>query len=149
MITADASLNQQLAGRGTGIAFREYLRARRRAWLAERLAALAGQSRRLRPLAASDLAGAHSEGLQIVPISAIRGSENRTRDFDLDFNPLTEHTQERWIRLYEAWQAGEGLPPVTLTRKGDTYYVRDGHHRISIARSMGQEYIEAEVTVQE
>ncbi len=149
MITADPNLNQHLAGRGTQAAFGEYLRARRRAWLSDKLAALSGHSRRLRPLVNSGAGGAHSTGLQSVPIRAIRGSENRTQDFDLDFNPLTEHTQERWIRLYDAWQAGEQLPPVTLTRQGDTYYVRDGHHRISIARSLGQEYIEAEVTVQE
>jgi hypothetical protein len=148
MITADPNLNHQLASRGTGPGFDAYLRARRRAWLAATLAGLVGRSRRLRPLAQANAryaSGARSVGLHPVPIQSIRGSENRTRDFDRDFDPLTEHTQERWIRLYNARQAGETLPPVVLIRRGETFYVRDGHHRISIARSLGQEYIEAEV----
>jgi hypothetical protein len=149
MITADPILNEQLSRRGTPEAFGEYLRARRRGWLAEKLAAFIGRSRRLRLLPSGDTKGQHSAGLQSVPIRAIRGSESRTRDFDLDFNPLTEHTQERWMRLFRARQSGERLPPVTLTRRGDTFYVRDGHHWISIARSLGEDYIEAEVTMQE
>jgi hypothetical protein len=152
MITADANLNQHIAGHGTRPAFDAYLRARRRGWLARQWARLAGRSRLLQPLEGADHAGnagQRSAGLQSVPLRAIRGSEGRTRDFDLDFNPLTEHTQERWIRLYNAWLDGEHLPPVELLRQGDTYYVRDGHHRLSIARSLGQEYVEAEVTVRE
>jgi hypothetical protein len=152
MITADASLNQQITSHGTRPAFDAYLRARRRGWLAQQLAKLAGRSRRLLPLedaGHAEPAGQRSAGLQAIPLRAIRGSEGRSRDFDVDFNPLTEHTQERWIRLYNAWQDGEHLPPVALLRVGDTYYVRDGHHRLSIARSLGQEYVEAEVTVRE
>jgi hypothetical protein len=149
MITADTNLNQQLTRHGTSPAFGAYLRARRRGWLAQQWARLAGRSRHLLPLEGADRAAQRSAGLQAVPVRAIRGSEGRTRDFDVDFNPLTEHTQERWIRLYNAWQEGAHLPPVVLVRLGDTYYVRDGHHRISIARSLGQEYVEAEVAVRE
>jgi hypothetical protein len=149
MITADPTLSQQLTSHGTPPAFDAYLRARRRGWLAQKLARLAGRSRRLLPLEGADRGRQRSAGVQAVPLRAIRGSEGRTRDFDVDFNPLTEHTQERWIRLYNAWKAGEHLPPVALLRQGDTYYVRDGHHRISIARSLGQEYVEAEVIVRE
>jgi hypothetical protein len=149
MNTAYANLNQQIVGPGKKSAFEVYLRARRRAWLAQKLGSLAGRSRRLQVLEGTGAAGQRSAGLQIVSIRAIRGSESRTRDFDADFNPMTEHTQERWIRLYNAWVEGEHLPPVELVRRGDSYYVRDGHHRISIARSLGQEYIEAEVTVRE
>jgi len=149
MITADPNLNQQLTRHGPQPAFDAYLRARRRGWFAQQVARLAGRSRRLLPLTSTDQGAQRSAGLQAVPLRAIRGSEGRTRDFDVDFNPLTEHTQERWIRLYNAWQDGEHLPPVALLRVGDTYYVRDGHHRLSIARSLGQEYVEAEVTVRE
>jgi hypothetical protein len=149
MITADPTLNQQIAGHGPRPAFDAYLRARRRGWLAQQWARLAGRSRHLLPLEGEAQGGQRGAGLQAVPLRAIRGSEGRTRDFDVDFNPLTEHTQERWIRLYNAWQAGAHLPPVSLLRRGATYYVRDGHHRISIARSLGQEYVEADVTVRE
>jgi len=48
-----------------------------------------------------------------------------------------------------ARQMGRTLPPVELIQIGDLYFVRDGHHRISVARGMGQEHIDAEVTVWE
>ncbi len=86
-------------------------------------------------------------GIRLVPITAIRGSEGREADFDADFNPLQEHTRERWISVAVARQSGVTLPPVKLVQLGDAYYVRDGHHRISVARYQGQNEIEAEVTV--
>jgi hypothetical protein len=43
--------------------------------------------------------------------------------------------------------AGDPLPPVELIQVGSVYFVRDGHHRISVARAMGQQEIEAVVTV--
>lgn len=86
-------------------------------------------------------------GVRLVSIDAIRGSEGRDTDFDADFNPLQEHTRERWISVAVARQAGVALPPVRLVQIGDVYYVRDGHHRISVAKYQGQSEIEAEVTV--
>jgi len=88
-------------------------------------------------------------GLRTVPLSQICGSEGREGDFDADFNPLQERDQQRWVRVAVAWQAGEPLPPVELIQVGDRYFVRDGHHRISVARALGQESIEAEVAVWE
>ena len=35
------------------------------------------------------------------------------------------------------------LPAISVVQVGDTYYVRDGHHRVSVARLLGEEYIEA------
>jgi hypothetical protein len=86
-------------------------------------------------------------GIQAVPIRQIRGTEERARDFDVEFNPLTDHTERRWLSVFTALQRGAALPPVELTRVGEIYFVRDGHHRISAARALGQEYIEAVVTV--
>lgn len=88
-------------------------------------------------------------GLQTVPIDKIRGtsSEGRANDFDADFHPLQAHDEERWKRVAAAWQLGASLGPVDLVQVGDTYFVQDGHHRISVARAMGQQYIEAVVTV--
>lgn len=88
-------------------------------------------------------------GLRTVWLHQICGSEGRERDFDADFHPLQERDQQRWVRVAVAWQAGEPLPPVTLIQVGDRYFVRDGHHRISVARALGQESIEAEVAVWE
>ncbi|MGD8793070.1 MAG: hypothetical protein PVF47_11000 [Anaerolineae bacterium] len=86
-------------------------------------------------------------GLQSVPIRQIRGSESRSNDFDRDFCPLQDHNKGRWLRIAAARQRGEVLPPVSLIQVGDLYFVRDGHHRISVARAEGQLDIEAEVVV--
>lgn len=84
-------------------------------------------------------------GIQTVPLSRILGSEGHHRDFDRDFRPLHDRTRERWLRVAVAYQRGASLPPVELIQLGDFYFVRDGHHRISAARALGQGYIEAEV----
>jgi hypothetical protein len=88
-------------------------------------------------------------GRQMVPLRAIRGSENRVHDFDADFRPCRRHTIERWCRVAEAWQAGVALPPVELIQVGDVYFVRDGHHRISVAIVFGAREIDALVTLWE
>ena len=93
------------------------------------------------------LGGRFDAGVRLVPLSAVRGSEGRSADFDADFNPLQEHTRERWISVASALQAGVALPPVKLVQIGETYFVRDGHHRISVARYQGQSEIEAEVSI--
>jgi hypothetical protein len=91
----------------------------------------------------------HYAGIKTVSIHQIRGSEGRSRDFDRNFNPLHKRTMKRWMSVYIAWQNGKALPPVELVQVGDEYYVRDGHHRISVARALGNNYIDAEVTVLE
>ena len=103
----------------------------------------------LKTVASGKRAGGRYVGVNTVPVNAIHGSEGRSRDFDADFNPLTNNTQERWLSIFSAQERGAALPPVELTRVGETYFVRDGHHRVSVARVMGQEYVEAVVTAWE
>ena len=86
-------------------------------------------------------------GLHTVPIEQIRGSEGRSNDFDRDFHPLQDHCKGRWLRIAAARDQEKALPPVVLVQVGSIYFVRDGHHRISVARALGQLDIEAEVTV--
>jgi hypothetical protein len=86
-------------------------------------------------------------GLHTVPMEQIRGSEGRSSDFDRDFNPLQDHCMSRWLRVARARDRDKVLPPVVLVQVGDVYFVRDGHHRISVARALGRLDIEAEVTV--
>jgi hypothetical protein len=88
-----------------------------------------------------------SAGVQMVSIRQIKGSGGRRYDFDNNFNPLRPHNRQRWLRIARAWQRGAVLPPVALIQVGDVYFVRDGHHRISVARAMGRSQIEAKVTV--
>jgi hypothetical protein len=92
-------------------------------------------------------ANGYHAGIQSVPISQIKGSISRACDFDLDFRPLRSHVKDRWINVAVARQRGVPLPPVELVQVGEDYYVRDGHHRISVARSLGEMSIDAEVVV--
>jgi hypothetical protein len=130
----------------------QFERALMRGRLGQAWATLTGRRHNLAELntvANGNRAGGHYAGVNTVPVSAIRGSEGRTRDFDADFNPLTNNTQERWLSIFTAQERGAALPPVELTRVEETYFVRDGHHRVSVARAVGQEYVEAVVTAWE
>jgi uncharacterized ParB-like nuclease family protein len=91
-------------------------------------------------------ANRHYLGLRQIAISDIRGTESRTSDFDASFNPLSARTMQRWTSVLQARLNDRPLPPVDLIKVGDEYFVRDGHHRISVAHALGQEFIDAEVT---
>ena len=114
-------------------------------------ARLRGQSRRLLDLntvaATSTVGDRRAGGIQTVPIRQIRGSEGRCDDFDIGFHPLKEHAEERWVSVARAQLRGLGLPPVELIQLGEVYFVRDGHHHISVAAALGQQEIDAVVTV--
>jgi hypothetical protein len=86
-------------------------------------------------------------GARSVPLDLIRGSEGRSNDFDRSFRPLQNHTRGRWVGIAVAQSQGRVLPLVELIQVGDVYFVRDGHHRISVAQALGQVAIDAEVTV--
>jgi hypothetical protein len=116
-------------------------------------ARLLGRSARLLDLnqivAGGTISARHYLGAQTVPIQQIRGTEGQRDAFDDAFHPLTIHTRGRWLSIASAWLQGASLPPVDLIRLGDVYFVRDGHHRISVARALGQQEIDAFVTVWE
>jgi hypothetical protein len=86
-------------------------------------------------------------GTQVVDLDTIVGSVDRTRDFDRWFRPRSARTRERWERLARAQRRGESVPPVELYRVGELHFVRDGHHRVSVAHALGLRRIEAFVTV--
>ncbi|MFQ5399580.1 MAG: hypothetical protein ACE5E7_08275 [Anaerolineae bacterium] len=90
----------------------------------------------------------HYLGRQTVSLSVIRGSSNsgRTIDFDANFCPRHTNTKQRWFSIATARKLGKGLPPVRLIQHGNTYFVEDGHHRISVALALGDSEIEAAVT---
>lgn len=89
----------------------------------------------------------HYQGCQMVLIEKIIGSEGRCEDFDRSFNPRKGHNQERWLNIANAQMDGISLPAVELIKIDDVFIVRDGHHRISVAKAIGSQYIEARVTV--
>lgn len=88
---------------------------------------------------------AQNKDIVTVSINKIVGSESRAHDFDKQFRPLVSHTRDRWVGVAIAYRRGINLPPVELIQVGDEYYVRDGHHRISVAKTYGQATIEARI----
>ena len=90
-----------------------------------------------------------SAGHQTVPLARIRGSEGRSHDFDAAFHPRHTRTRDRWLQIARARLDGIELAPVDLIQVGDVYFVRDGHHRISVAVTFGQREIDAVVTTWE
>lgn len=85
-------------------------------------------------------------GRRVVEVSRIDGSVGRWRDFDRSFMPVRSSAGARWKRVALAFHKGVELPPVTLSKIGDSYFVEDGNHRVSVARYQGVEMIDADVT---
>ena len=110
---------------------------------------LLGKASSLRPLPQQDATTARRPARETrivnVPLSQIVGSEGRVGDFDSHFHPLNDHTRDRWISIAAATRQGVAMPPVELIQAADGYYVRDGHHRISVARAAGQATIESRI----
>ena len=82
-------------------------------------------------------------GIQTVSIDSIVGSEGRYRSFTRHFLPLDEDLRDRWKKVNQAHHSRQSLPPVELYKVGDAYFVKDGHHRVSVARTRGVRHIEA------
>ncbi len=93
-----------------------------------------------------ELKGQHSIGMQVVPIEKVVGSVGRYRDFDNIFLPRQMRTRDRWISIDQAHLTDTPLPAVELYKVGDEFFVKDGNHRISVAREKGQKFIDAYVT---
>jgi hypothetical protein len=85
-------------------------------------------------------------GIQEVPLANIVGSINRHREFNRAFLPREESLRERWRDLEQLAEGPKGFPVVELYRVGETYFVVDGHHRVSVLRTLGAATIEARVT---
>lgn len=90
--------------------------------------------------------GERSIGLQSIPLDSIVGSVGRTREFDRNFRPTSSRTRPRWERIANAQRRGKDMPPISVYRVGDLHFVRDGHHRVSVARAQGRPDIDAYVT---
>ncbi len=85
-------------------------------------------------------------GTRTVPLNQIVGSVGRYRDFTRTFLPRAGINAERWARIDAAMHSLEGFPPIELYKVGEVYFVRDGNHRVSVARANGLTHIEAYVT---
>ena len=81
-----------------------------------------------------------------IPLNAIVGSVGRYGDFNRTFLPLKDSDQSRWVGVKRAMTGLDGVPPIEVYRMGDVYFVKDGNHRVSVARQLGMSHIEAYVT---
>ena len=87
----------------------------------------------------------HYEGVHDVPLENIVGSVGRYKDFTSTFLPKNSKLRERWSRVYALANSLEGPPPIELYKVGDAYFVRDGNHRVSVARELSAKTIQAHV----
>jgi len=131
----------------------DFLRARRRAALGAMVARLRGEPDDVRlvlpyeeVVTALGYVSEHAAGNMVVPLDAIVGTVDRGRDFDRSFRPTSGRVRSRWEHIATAMRRGEAMPPVDLIRIGQIYFVRDGHHRVSVARALGRTDIDANVT---
>jgi hypothetical protein len=124
--------------------------ARRRAFWQDMLSLMRGQSTELMSFddikARLRLREESYKGLQDVPLEQIVGSVGRYRDFTSSFLPRKSTSPSRWSRVYAQVNSMEGTPPIELYKVGDVFFVRDGNHRVSVARQIGAKSIQAHVT---
>jgi hypothetical protein len=85
-------------------------------------------------------------GLASIRLDTVVGTVDSRRDFDRRFRPTSSRVRERWERLALAQRRGEPIPPIDVYRVGDLHFVKDGHHRVSVALATGQRAIDAYVT---
>ena len=87
-------------------------------------------------------------GIQEIPLDRVIGSaafEAKGGDFGPEFLPISARLRDRWTRIYREMVEGAELPPIDVYKVGDYYFVIDGHHRVSVARSLGRATINARV----
>jgi hypothetical protein len=126
--------------------------ARAKAFRRSIRATLTRRSRRLlsldRVLEAAGLEGKAFGGVREIPLDKIVGSaaaDAKAADFDPGFLPVSRRLRDRWTRIYTAMVEGDELPPIDVYKLDDAYFVIDGHHRVSVARNLGRDVINARV----
>ena len=127
------------------IAFARAVRSRRRASLARRVLRRCVECARLAVFEGHAFGGGR-RGVREIPLDAIAGSlePQRAADFDGEFRP-SPRTRRRWLSVWVAEQRRAVLPPIAVVAIGDAYAIRDGHHRVSVARARGALTISAVV----
>jgi len=146
-----------MAARDTGLpqtdAQFDFARQRRRRALARisaRLRRVPGDVNVILPfeevVAALGRRGERRLGLETIELDSIVGTVDRGREFDRRFRPTSGRVRTRWERIATAQRKGEAMPPIDVYRIGELHFVKDGHHRVSVARAMGFKVIDAWVT---
>jgi hypothetical protein len=90
--------------------------------------------------------GEHYLGVRTIPLDTVVGTVDKARDFDRRFRPASDRDRQRWEQLDLAERHGAVIPPIEVYRVGGLHFVKDGHHRVSVAMATGQVMIDADVT---
>jgi len=134
----------------SNMATQDFMRARSRELIHRILSVLSGGRDRLLPfqeVTSMLKPGAETfVGVRPVRLDRIVGSEGRYRDFTRNFLPRSRHLKSRWVRVDIAHHRDIQLPPIRVYEIGGAYFVRDGNHRVSVAKAQEREFIDAEVT---
>lgn len=131
-------------------AVHDFHRARQQAAMRQLMARLTGKSADL--LSYDDVEeslqvlGTEEHGVIEIELDKIVGSVGRYRDFTRDFLPKHDSNIERWTRVKAAIMDMRGMPPIEVYQVGEAFFVKDGNHRVSVARQLGTETISAYVT---
>ena len=130
----------------------DFLRARRRRVFAQLSSLLRLESGAVdvmlsfdEVVAALGRVGERDLGVVSIPIASIVGTVDRRKEFDREFRPTSSRARARFERIAEAARRGVALPAIDVYRVGELHFVRDGHHRVAVARAQGRETIEARV----
>ncbi len=131
------------------IARDDFRNARRQAKMRDIINRLTGRPSHLLPfeevrkrLKAS---GGKRLGLQRIPLDSIIGSVGRYTDFTRDFLPRSDSAAGRWVQVKEKFRNLQDMPPIQAYKIGEAYFVLDGNHRVSIARTRKATDIQAYV----
>ena len=132
------------------MAVNDFRDARRRAAMERILARLRGRSADLLSYeeVREKLKAKVSQAVELkeIPLAAIVGSAGRYTDFSRTFLPKHDRDRDRWARVEMAVTDMSGTPAIEVYQIGEVYFVRDGHHRVSVARQFGATHIQAYVT---
>jgi hypothetical protein len=130
----------------------DFSRARRRHVLAQVAGWLRGQRYATRIVSLDEVIavlgwrGEHYLGLRTIQLDAVTGTVDSRHDFDRKFRPASSRVRQRWERLDLAQRRGAAIPPIDVYLVGDMYFVKDGHHRVSVAMATRQKAMDAYVT---
>ena len=132
------------------MAHEDFDKAYRRGFWRKLGAWLTGKSNELLPYdevrSQLPIQGQRDGGLQTIALDKIVGSVGRYRDFDRAFLPTQKVTSDRWINISKARHKDKPLPSIEVYQIGEVYFVKDGNHRVSVARERNQDFIDAYVT---
>lgn len=126
-------------------AVNEFSSLRSRASMNSWLAKVLRKNNSPKSFVASNATGSNARqltGVQTIPVDQIIGTIQRTEDFDKDFRPLKTHLRDRWVNALLQLKS-DGWQPIIVHKVGESYFIKDGHHRVSVAKAVGIAFMEA------